>query len=329
MKRILIFFILFGSLVYGDPLEDIKNTIDDQHFLQKVEKPISYDEKLLKELDFSDEKLKKSFSDELTLGDHIKDIENPLYTRWAYKVEEEVVILSVASGPRRDTSNYVFRNEDGTYKYMGNYFSGDYTTGLTFIKSGGEAYIINYHIDESDKELLTCEVYNEDLKKIGEITRSGINYEIIEDAAILSYEELLSMLENQEKERFVLGDEKYGKSPLGRNQFLLDYNNDSKLDEVYLKYYQSETYNTLDELRVEFSNQVVDSYFKKALGRVAGMKLFMVKDKVYMAFLEKKAFYTDRHYGNYIRIFLAVGTEITEVARFEYREEHEYEIERM
>lgn len=330
MKKLLIFFVLLSTFVYGDVLEDVRKIVAEDQFLYKLEKPIDYDESVLKKLDFSDERLRNTMTDGLTLEEHIKDIGNPLYSRWAYKVADAVIILSVASGPRRETDNYVFRKEeDGIYRYRGNYFYGDYTTGLTFIETSGDVYILNYYIDESNKELVKCDVYDRNLDKLGEVTKSGVSYEIVEEAAILSQSELMDMLENQEQERFVLGDEKYEGSPLGSKLFVLDYNNDSKLDEIYLEYYRSETYNTLDELRVEFSNEVLDSYFKDALGRVMGMKVFMVKDSVYMAFLEKDAFYTDRHYGNYIRIFQAKGTEVTEVARFEYREETEFEIERM
>jgi len=326
MKKNLILFIILNTLSYGDILDKVYDIAKGNRGLISKEQRVTYDEELIGRLDFTDRRL-KTMVEGITVEEHIKDIGNPHYSRWAYEVEESI-ILSVSHGPRRVTINYAFkRDDDGKYRYKGEYFYGDYTTGLTIIESEGSLYIVVYHVDEGDKELVKCEVYDKKLQKIGEVRRKSVKYSLDGEAIILSEKEAADILSDQE--RVVIGMDSYREDALGNKIFTLDYNNNGKLEDIYFDYYRSETYNTMDELRVEFSNEAVENYFDDALGRVVGMKVSEYEGRVYMTFLEREAFYGDRQYGNYIRIFLAEGSVITEVARLTYKKEKEFEIERM
>jgi len=326
MKKLLIIFIILSTLSYGDVLNKVYEIAKGNKGLVSKERRVPYDNKLIDRLDFSDKRL-KSRVEGMTVEEHIKDLKNPHYSRWAYEVEESI-ILSVSHGTRRQTTNYVFKKDgDGRYNYNGEYFYGDYTTGITIIESEGSLYILVYHVDEGNKEFVRGEVYNKDLQKIGEVKRRGVKYTLDGEELFLSRKEIDDMLADQE--RVVIGVDSYRDDTLDKQVFTLDYNNDGTLEDIYFNYYRSESYNTQDELRTEFSNEAVEKYFREALGRVVGMRVFEHRGKVYMAFLEREAFYGDRHYGNYIRIFLADGSEITEEARLTYKKEKEFEIERM
>lgn len=326
MKKLLIIFTILSTLSYGDVLDKVYEIAKGNKSLVSEEKRVPYDSKLIDRLDFSDKRLENRVEG-MTVEEHIKDIKNPHYSRWAYEVEESI-ILSVSHGVRRETTNYVFKkDEQGRYSYNGEHFYGDYTTGITIIESEGNLYILVYHVDEGDKDFVRGEVYDRDHQKIGEVRRKGVKYTLEDGEVFLSKKEIDDMLSDQE--RVIIGLDSYRDDTLDKQVFTLDYNNDGTLEDIYFNYYRSESYNTQDELRTEFSNEGVENYFRETLGRVVGMRVFEHRGKVYMAFLEREAFYGDRPYGNYIRIFLAEGSKITEEARLTYKKEKEFEIERM